>query len=79
MVFCNFFSVHFYRDEEKEKEEQQQEKEEKEKKLHSRYRKTFTDVRSSCQYSKGEKDISKKSTEKPTKTKTNRSENSNLL
>ena len=74
MVFCNFFSVHFYRDEEEEKEEQQQEKEEKEKKLHSRYRKTFTDVRSSCQYSKGEKDISKKSTEnqqkqKPTGTK----------
>ena len=68
MVFCNFSSVHFYRDEEEEKEEQQQEKEEKEKKLHSRYRKTFN-VRPSCLDSEDEKDISKKSTEKPTVTK----------
>ena len=79
MVFCNFLSVHFYRDEE-EKEEERQEKQEKEKKLDSRDRKTFN-VRPSCQYSENEQDISKKSTEKPTKTKTktNRSEKSNLL
>ena len=41
MVFRNFFSVHFYCDEEEEKEEQEQEKQEKEKKLYSHYRKTF--------------------------------------
>ena len=68
MVFCNFVSVHFYRDEEKQKEEQQQEKEEKENKLHSRYRKTFN-VRPSCLDSEDEKDIFKKSTEKPKKKK----------
>ena len=77
MVFCNFVSVHFYRDEEKQKEEQQQEKEEKENKLHSRYRKTFN-VRPSCLDSEDEKDIFKKSTEKPKKKKTNRNEKSNL-
>ena len=60
-------SVHFYRDEE-EKEEERQEKQEKEKKLHSRDRKTGN-VRPSYQYSENEQDISKKSTEKPTKTK----------
>ena len=41
MIFCNFFSVHFYRDEEKEQNQQRQEKEEKEKKLHSHFRKTI--------------------------------------
>ena len=44
MVFCNFLSVHFYRDEE-EKEEERQEKQEKEKKLHSHDRKTIETLR----------------------------------
>jgi len=39
MIFCSFFSVHFYCGEEKEQNQKQQEKEEKEKKFHSHFRK----------------------------------------
>ena len=78
MVFCNFLSVHFYCDEEEEeKEEQEQEKQEKEKKLYSHYRKTFNVQPSCLDSAEDEKDISRKSTEKPTKT--NRNEKSDLL